>query len=332
MALNMHIGLTLGDPCGIGPEIAVAALRDAPRDLIERTIVFGDSAVLARAGGAPAGLKVADAGVIGAASVDRDAGFGVPTQRSGAAQVAYLDAAVGAARRGQIDALVTAPISKQWARAAGFSFPGHTEFLADRLNARRVVMMFAGPRLKVALATVHVALADVPATLTAARVESAAELVAEALRRDFGVSRPRIGVLGLNPHAGEGGLFGREELEVIAPAIERLKTRLYGTAEFRGPLVPDAAFRGGLAGPGRGERPAEFDALVALYHDQGLIPVKLVDFEDAVNVTLGLPIVRTSPDHGVAYDIAGTGRARANSFRAALMLADELVRRRAHGG
>jgi 4-hydroxythreonine-4-phosphate dehydrogenase len=324
-----QIAVTLGDPCGIGPEIVAKTLETLPQPMRERVVVFGDRCVLDRAGGAPPGVRYVEPGVLSPARVDHEAPPGRPGPRAGEAQVAQLEAAAEAARRGELAAMVTAPISKGVARAAGFSFPGHTEFLADRLGARRVVMMFAGPRLKVALATVHVGLADVPAALAptsgARPIDDAAALLAASLAGDFGIERPRIGVLGLNPHAGEGGLFGREELEVVTPAIERLKKRLGGAATVSGPLVPDAAFRGALWDAATGVRPPAHDALVALYHDQGLIPVKLVDFEDAVNVTLGLPIVRTSPDHGVAYDIAGRGVARPDSFRAALHLAARLT-------
>ncbi len=241
---------------------------------------------------------------------------GAPDEASGAAQVGYLEAAVAAARAGELAAIVTAPISKTWANRAGFVFPGHTEMLAERLGARDVVMMFAGPRFKIALATVHVPLRDVPRVLTTARLRRVIELLAEALIRDFGIAAPRIGVVGLNPHAGEGGLLGTEDAEVIAPALTALPP-----AVLSGPLIPDAAFRDALHG--------SVDALVAQYHDQGLIPVKLVDFDEAVNLTLGLPIVRTSPDHGTAYDIAGKGVARAVSMQRALELAVSMVERRA---
>nr|MBA3821724.1 4-hydroxythreonine-4-phosphate dehydrogenase PdxA [Deltaproteobacteria bacterium] len=213
-------------------------------------------------------------------------------------------------------ALVTAPISKTWARRAGFAFPGHTELLAARLGAAHVVMLFAGPRLKVALATIHVPLAEVARTLTTASLRRTIELVAASLVRDFGIAAPRLGVVGLNPHAGEGGLLGSEERELIAPALGALPP-----ATLFGPLVPDAVFRDALGG--------RYDAIVAMYHDQGLIPVKLVDFDEAVNVTLGLPIVRTSPDHGTAYDIAGTGTARCVSMQRALAVAIEMADRRA---
>jgi 4-hydroxythreonine-4-phosphate dehydrogenase len=179
-------------------------------------------------------------------------------------------------------------------------------------------MMFAGPRLKVVLATVHVPLAAVPATLTRARVAHVTRLFTEALARDFAIARPRVGVVGLNPHAGEGGLLGDDEARVIAPAIADVQDL---AATIDGPLVPDAAFRDAAHG--------RWDGLVAMYHDQALIPVKLADFDDAVNVTLGLPIVRTSPDHGTAYDIAGRGVARASSMAAALRLAVEMWSRRA---
>jgi 4-hydroxythreonine-4-phosphate dehydrogenase len=240
---------------------------------------------------------------------------GRPGERSGAAQVGYLEAAVAAAARGELAAIVTAPISKTWARRAGFAFPGHTEMLASRFGVRDVVMLFAGPRLKVALATVHVALADVARTLTTAGLRTTLAIVARALVDDFAIAAPRIGVVGLNPHAGEGGLLGSEDTDVIAPALSPLPP-----AQLSGPLVPDAAFRDLID--------RKHDALVAMYHDQGLIPVKLIDFDRAVNVTLGLPIVRTSPDHGTAYDIAGTGRARAVSMQSALALAVELAARR----
>jgi 4-hydroxythreonine-4-phosphate dehydrogenase len=190
--------------------------------------------------------------------------------------------------------------------------------LAARFDAPHVAMLFAGPKLKVVLSTIHVPLREVPYVLTTPRLRRVIELLAESLVRDFGIAAPRIGVVGLNPHAGEGGLLGDEDLRVIAPA---LVPAIPGVA-LAGPLVPDAAFRDAL------DR-KQHDALVAMYHDQGLIPVKLVDFDDAVNVTLGLPIVRTSPDHGTAYDIAGKGIARARSMQRAIELAFAMCERRA---
>lgn len=314
MGTVTRLGITLGDPAGIGPEIVAATLHAAPLEWRERIIVYGDRAALGRAAhtiGAPLpqGLTI-----VGDGTGDR-ATPGAPDEESGAAQVGYLEAAVRAALAGELAAIVTAPISKTWVKRAGFKFPGHTEMLAERFGVKDVVMMFAGPRLKVALATVHVPLADVARTLTTQRLRRTIELLAEALVRDFGIARPRIGVIGLNPHAGEGGILGAEDRDVIVPALGPLPP-----AQLSGPLIPDAVFRDALAG--------KYDALVAMYHDQGLIPVKLIDFDEAVNLTLGLPIVRTSPDHGTAYDIAGKGIARAVSMQRALALAVDMVARR----
>ena len=314
MRSDAKLGITLGDPSGIGPEIVAATLAAAPAALIPRLVVYGDRAPLER-GARAIGVTLRDVALIGDGTGD-GARPGAPDERSGAAQVGYLEAAVAAAARGELAAIVTAPISKTWARRAGFAFPGHTEMLAARLGVRDVVMFFVGPRTKVALATVHLALADVPRALTTAGLRTTIELVARSLIGDFGLAAPRIGVVGLNPHAGEGGLLGAEDRDVIAPALTALPP-----ATLAGPLVPDAAFRDLVDG--------RHDALIAMYHDQGLIPVKLIDFDEAVNVTLGLPIVRTSPDHGTAYDIAGTGQARAVSMQRALALAVDMVARRA---
>jgi 4-hydroxythreonine-4-phosphate dehydrogenase len=312
--------MTLGDPSGIGPEIVAEALATASPSLRQRLMVFCDRAVLERAAAligrsVPGDVTLVDRGEL----TPEMAPFGSPSPLGGQAQVAYLEDATAAALAGEIAGLVTAPISKTTARAAHFEFNGHTDFLAARLGASRVAMMFAGPRLRAVLATAHLPLAMVPQALTIDGVASAALMGIEAVRRDFGIARPRVGVLGLNPHAGEGGLFGSEEVSLIGPAIEMCRSRLGGTAELSGPLVPDVAFR------------QEFDLFVAMYHDQALIPIKLLDFESTVHLTLGLRIVRTSPDHGVAYDIAGKGIARATSFMAALSLCERLVDRRASG-
>jgi 4-hydroxythreonine-4-phosphate dehydrogenase len=310
------VAVTLGDPAGIGPEIVAAALATLSEPLLRRIRVCGDPEVLERAARAM-GVEVPTveiAGVAPAAPVV----FGRPSDAAGAAQVAWLEAAIGRARQGEVAGIVTAPISKTWARRAGFAFPGHTELLAERFGVKDFAMMFAGPRLRVALVTVHLPLADVAAALEVKRIVSVARLLATSLMRDFGIAAPRVGIVGLNPHAGEGGLLGREEIDVIEPAV--VAAREVGI-DARGPIVPDVAFRDAADG--------RYDGLVAMYHDQALIPVKVLDFEEAVNVTLGLPIVRTSPDHGTAYDIAGTGRARFGSFQASLKLAFEMVSRRA---
>jgi 4-hydroxythreonine-4-phosphate dehydrogenase len=308
------IGISLGDPAGIGPEVVVRALAARP-DLTVR--IFGDVGVLqraARAAGvpAPAADRVEAITSLGSGEVAP----GRPNVTGGRAQLAYLEAATDAALAGDIAALVTAPISKDWIARAGFVHPGHTEYLAERAGTTDFAMMLAGPRLRVVLATTHLALRDVPAVLQPRDVARAAFLAADSLRRHLGVARPRIAVAGLNPHAGEAGRFGDEETRIVVPGIALARARLAAAgveAEVSGPGVPDAVFRQAALGG--------YDAVVALYHDQGLIPVKLLHFDDAVNVTLGLPFVRTSPDHGTAYDIAGQGVARADSFLAALDLA-----------
>ncbi len=308
------LGITLGDPAGIGPEIVAATLAAASDEWRQRIVVYGDREPLER-GARAMGVALPDVTIFGdgtGASVEP----GHPSEQGGAAQVGYLEAAVAAATRGEISAIATAPISKTWAKRAGFAFPGHTEMLAERFGAEHVVMLFAGPRLKVALATIHVPLAEVARTLTTHSLRETIELLAESCVRDFGIASPRVGIVGLNPHAGEGGLLGSEDASIIAPAlVEPLPP-----ARLSGPLIPDVAFRDALD--------QKYDALVAMYHDQGLIPVKLVDFEEAVNVTLGLPIVRTSPDHGTAYDIAGRGVARTISMQRAVSLAFEMSARR----
>jgi 4-hydroxythreonine-4-phosphate dehydrogenase len=311
------LGITLGDPTGIGPEIVAAALAELPERDRARIILYGDRGPLER-GAKIMGVQLPKDLVMHGACGEH-AVFGKPDEISGAAQVGYLEQAVAAARSGEIAGIVTAPISKTWARRGGFEFLGHTEMLAARLGATEVAMLFAGPRLKVALATVHCPLVEVLEELTTARVRAVIELLVASMMKDFGFAAPRIGVVGLNPHAGEDGLLGDEDGDIIAPAL----VAPCATATLAGPLVPDAAFRDALDG--------KHDALVAMYHDQGLIPVKLVDFEEAVNVTLGLPIVRTSPDHGTAYDIAGTGKARSVSMKRALSLAIAMVDRRSIG-
>lgn len=291
-----------------------------------RLQVFADRPILERAYVQVSGERLpTDIAVLDRGQLSADqATPGVPSRPGALAQVAYLEAAVAAARSKSIGGLVTAPISKTQATSVGFAFPGHTEFLAARLGAADHAMMFAGPKLRVMLATVHCAVADVVNRLTVQGLVAKIEMAARTLSEDFGIKVPRIAVAALNPHAGEGGMFGDTEQSVIAPAIDEARRRLGTGAVITGPAVPDAVFRDALVG--------RCDLVVAMYHDQGLIPVKLVDFEDAVNVTVGLPIVRTSPDHGVAYDIAGRGTARSHSFIAALELCAELVERRARRG
>jgi len=318
MALRT-IAISLGDPCGIGPEIVARALAARP-DL--SVVVYGDAGLLARAAAsagvpAPAPQRIRGITTLDPAAVPP----GQPNDAGGNAQLAYLEAATNAALAGDVAALVTAPISKQWIARAGFAFPGHTEYLAARAGAGEFAMMLAGPTLRVTVATTHVALRDVATLLTPDGIASTIWLTADGLARRFGIAAPRVAVAGLNPHASEGGRFGDEEDRLVRPAIERARARLAAAgvaAEISGPHVPDVVFREAARG--------RFDAVVALYHDQGLIPLKLLHFDEGVNVTLGLPFVRTSPDHGTAYDIAGTGRASATSFLAALDLAARMAR------
>ena len=320
MRVPLTIAISLGDPAGIGPEIVVQALAARPESNV---IVFGDEGVLARAATAAGVAAPPSAHVRAVTHLNPgEVTPGRPNDASGRAQLAYLTAATDAALTGEVSALVTAPISKEWIARAGFAFPGHTEYLAARAGVSEFAMMLAGPALRVTVATTHVPFKDVPRLLTAEGIASTIWLTAEALVRRFGIAAPRIAVAGLNPHAGEAGRFGDEEERLVRPGIELARARI-GAAEIQaivsGPLVPDSVFRQAARG--------EFDAVVALYHDQGLIPLKLLHFDDGVNLTLGLPFVRTSPDHGTAYDIAGTGRARPQSFLAAFDLAGTMSQR-----
>ena len=311
------LGITLGDPSGIGPEIVAKALCALSAEQLSRIVVFGEDFILAQAWDALGTRPIQTPSTVFSGPLrPGDLQPGHPNAATARAQVAYLDAAMQAAKAGEITGLATAPISKTQASAAGFAFPGHTEFLCDGFGADAVAMMFAGPKLNVVLATVHEALAEVPRVLTSERITTTIVLAARAMQSDFGVPSPRIGVVGLNPHAGEEGRFGDEEQRIIEPAMVRAREILGSEVVLAGPLVPDAAFR------------MDYDCFIAMYHDQGLIPVKLIDFDESVNTTLGLPIVRTSPDHGVAYDIAGRGIARATSMQAAIELAFRLMDQR----
>jgi 4-hydroxythreonine-4-phosphate dehydrogenase len=313
----------LGDPRGIGAEVTLAALAAGAAGGAEVRL-FGESALVARARRAVGLSESALAGrfalqEVASAPVD---GRELTLQEAGRAQLAYLEAAVDAVLRGEADALVTAPISKAAVASAGFRYPGHTEYLAARAGRSDVVMMLAGPHLRVALATTHVPLAQVVGLLTVEGVARTLVVTAEALLHGMATlgRPPRVALAALNPHAGEDGLFGRQEAEVLTPALALAREQLEGRgspAELTGPHVPDVVFRRAARG--------EYDAVVALYHDQGLIPLKLLDFDEAVNVSLGLPFVRTSPDHGVALDIAGTGRANPASMAAAIGLAVQMA-------
>jgi 4-hydroxythreonine-4-phosphate dehydrogenase len=287
--MKPRVAITAGDPAGIGPEVAAVAAADSRVLAACEPVVYSppDGAVF------PPGVLSADAG-----------------------RAAYdlIIRAVNDAKNGDVQAIATAPVNKEAFRLAGLPWNGHTDLLAHLTGAPHVAMMFHSDPLRVVLATVHVALADVPRLLTQSLMEKTIALTARELPR-FDKMEPRIAVAGLNPHAGEHGLFGREEMEVITPAIEACRAR---GIDVTGPFPADTLFA-------RAHRGA-FDVVVACYHDQGLIPVKLLAFGQAVNVTLGLPIVRTSVDHGTAFDIAGKGVADPESMIAAVLLAARLAR------
>lgn len=339
------LAISIGCPCGIGPEVAVAA---AAKEKSARCLLVGDFDVVARAArivAVPkerlirvrdprAGLDAALArrGAIGVFSPERarvalaKAPFGKPTREAGRAELAWIDAATELVAAGAASALVTGPVSKHAIASSGAgpeaaAFLGHTEHLARKLGAKEVVMAFYAEELVVALVTTHLSLRSVPRAITPKAVGAATFRVAELLAR-LGVRCPRVVVASLNPHAGEGGMLGDEERTRIAPGIavarERLRRAKIG-ATVEGPIGAESAIR--LA---RGRK--RWDAVVAMYHDQATIPMKLVGFGEAVNVTLGLPIVRTSVDHGTGYDLAGSGKADARGMREAIELAARLVR------
>lgn len=294
--MKPRIAITVGDPAGIGPEIARKAAGDARvRDACE-PVVYGP----------PPGLRIEP----GTLSAD-----------AGRAAYDVICTAVRDAQAGVVDGIATAPVSKLAFARAGLPWRGHTDLLAHLTGSARAAMMFWSDPLKVVLATVHVPLAEVPALLTRERLTGVIELAAEQLPA-FGIPRPRLAVAGLNPHAGESGLLGQEDERVIRPAVEQARAR--GIA-VEGPFPGDTIFLRAARG--------EFDAVIACYHDQGLIPIKLLAFGRAVNVTLGLPIIRTAVDHGTAFDIAGKGTADASSMVEAALLAARLaVTRRPRGG
>ncbi len=308
------VAISLGDPSGIGPEVIARAIVDSRVQSALVPFVVGDEGVVRRAA-KTCGVSLPALRLDAVTTLsENDATPGHPSSAGARAQLAYLESALAHVRTGRAAALCTAPVNKAAIARTGIEFTGHTEWLTKCLDAKHVVMMLAGEKLRVALATTHLALARVPSAIS---VESIAETIVvtdRALRMQFGTSAPRIAVCGLNPHAGEDGAFGDEESRIIRPALDAAARR---GVDVRGPFAADGLFPRAALGA--------FDAVVALYHDQGLIPVKLLEFEKAVNVTLGLPIVRTSPDHGVAYDIAGTGRAQAESMISALLLAAKLT-------
>jgi len=329
-----RLALSLGDPSGIGPEIAVKAWR-ALRSTGPAFVVVGDAETVAAAQDNASDIRVVPtiaegvslfAGALPVIDIPLPAPAtpGQPSPGSSALVIRWIETAARLAIDGEADALVTAPIAKAPLYAAGFAFPGHTEFLGELAPpppgeaARGPVMMLAAADLRVSLVTIHEPLSRVPGLLTIQTIVNAGLVTANALRRDFGITRPRLAVAGLNPHAGEAGALGGEEIAIVAPAVRELAAR---GVEVSGPHPSDTLFHP--------EARARYDAVLCLYHDQALIPVKMLDFWGGVNVTLGLSIVRTSPDHGVGYDIAGKGVARPDSLIAALKLASAIAARRA---
>jgi 4-phospho-D-threonate 3-dehydrogenase / 4-phospho-D-erythronate 3-dehydrogenase len=321
------IAVSMGDPAGIGPEVIVkAAAEMAPRRGAPRLLVIGDLAAMRTAAeriktapaivewrpGEPATPAGRGVGVLALSRLSRTAiRPGHPTVEGASAAYRYVVAGARMALRGEVDALVTAPISKEWLNRAGHRVPGHSELLARIAGIKLWRMMFAGEQLKLALVTVHMGLRRVSAALSERGVFDTIAMLAAHLRDYHELAHPRLGVLGFNPHAGESGLFGDEEKRAIEPAIRR--ARRAGIDAF-GPLAPDTAFA----------RPAgafAFDAAVAMYHDQGLIALKTLEFNRAVNITLGLPFIRTSPDHGTAFDIAGKWIANPAGMQAAIAYA-----------
>lgn len=311
-ALDAPILLTMGEPAGIGPEIAVAAWRALGGRIGARTLkLVGDPSVFRAFGDVPVGAIIATQALLAPCAP------GKPDSMNTRAVRDAIDVAVKMAMAGAAGAVVTAPINKAVLMAGGFEYPGHTEYLQALTEAARAVMMLAGGGLRVVPQTIHIPLADVPGRLSIATIVETGEIILHALKHDFGIAKPRLAIAGLNPHAGEDGEMGREDRDIVRPAVEALQAE----GDVRGPLPADTMFHE--------EARARYDAALCMYHDQALIPIKTLAFWDGVNITLGLPIVRTSPDHGTAFDIAGTGKANPRSMIAAIEMAAEIADARA---
>lgn len=333
MTAPAPICASLGDPAGVGPELLAAAWAQRESAGIAPFFVAGSAGIL-RAAIAARGIAV-PVRVIGSPDEallhfdealpvldigECDYRPGQPDDACAAFALRSLETATGLVRNGAASALVTAPVSKAWLARVGFNQPGQTEFVAHAcgISERNAVMMLAGPSLRVVPVTVHVALAEVPGLLTTELIRSRASIAAAALTRDFGIQRPRLAVAGLNPHAGEDGRFGTEEAAVIAPAVAALVAE---GIDAVGPLPADGMFHA--------EARKEYDLAICMYHDQALIPLKALDFDQGVNVTLGLPLIRTSPDHGTAFAIAGKRLASPGATIAALRMAAQCAAYRA---
>ena len=326
------IGITMGDPAGVGTEIIVKALSDPKIFQICRPLVLGDRGIIVKAAqmlGVEIQTNIAkdirseryQAGYINVLNLSHlDANavvWGKPDERFGKAVVDYIKAGTKLALDGEIEAITTAPINKEVINRAGYAYAGHTELLAELTNTKDYVMMLTGEQLRVALVTTHCRMRDVADLLNTERIFTIIKVTNNYLKEYFAISKPRIVVASLNPHAGEGGIFGDEEDRIILPAINKATDAGINAI---GPLPSDTLFYYAYRG--------DYDVVVCMYHDQGLIPLKLLNFQDAVNLTLGLPIIRTSVDHGTAYDIAGTGMANEASLKNAITLAASMANKR----
>lgn len=329
-AILPQIGITTGDPAGVGPEIALRAAREEWLHDICRLVLFGSWEILqsrSRNLGTPFEFErismnalMEGASLPARSIVDIPAGdvcAGIGSMISGGAAARNIIECASACSAGRLDAMVTAPLNKKYFQEAGYLFPGHTEFLAHLSGASEIAMAFLTDKLKVVLATIHISLRDVVQSLTSELIYNKLRIILTEFPR-LGLPCSRIAVAGLNPHAGESGIMGAEEEKFIAPAIDRARSAFPATA-IDGPLPADTLFWRAYSG--------EFDVVLAMYHDQGLAPIKVIGFGEAVNLTLGLPFIRTSVDHGTAYDIAGKGIARHDSLNAAIRWALRLCRK-----
>ena len=309
MSQKPRIGITMGDPNGVGPEIIIKSVNDPQIESVCEPVIYGSEKVLRKAEletGLSLGSEVVDGGDFDDFEVDP----GVNNKHAGGVSLFYIERAVEDAVQRKLDAIVTAPISKESIHLAGSKYPGHTEMLRDLTGAKEAVMLFDGGPFRVALVTIHVSISDVPSLINKEKILSTIRVCNQDLKQKFKIGKPRIAVCGLNPHAGEAGAFGMEEIEEIGPAV---KAALDQGIDVTGPLPADTLFYRANRG--------EWDLVIAMYHDQGLIPFKMLAFDTGVNVTLGLPIVRTSPDHGTAFDIAWKGIAKPGSMIEAIKLA-----------
>lgn len=322
--------VTLGDPAGIGPEVVAKAWESRTTSALPHFVAVGDIGSITAVWSGPVQqvehLEEASAvfdSALPVLQVESVPGLvpGSPTSAGAHCALVALEIGVGFARAGEASALVTGPVNKQLLQQAGFTHPGQTEFVAERcgVGATNAVMMLAGPQLRVLPVTVHVPLRDIFDLLTEDLIVARVMAAARGLSRALGMEKPRLAIAGLNPHAGDGGVLGDEELRIIAPAVRRLQAE---GLDVTGPHSPDAMFSAAAR--------ARYDAAVCMYHDQGLIPLKALHFDCAVNATLGLPIVRTSPDHGTAFDLAGRNMADPGSMIAAIAMAAEMARHRAN--